>query len=140
MPRTPDPAAMTAAYKQGMASAGGKWLKGIMATTVNPAALAKAKVDDGTWAANTTAAASRLSAALGGVSQQFWQAQAQAAQGQYTGSAQKAGNKYSAKASMLAAAAAAGSAAAHAVPKSDPIGRVRANINAFKQAVGKPTI
>lgn len=141
MSRQPNATQMTQNFQQGISAAGGKYAAGVARVTDNPMAAAKAKVDDGTWAANTAAAAPRMSASLGAVSLQSWQAAVQSyGQQRYSSSATKAAAHYGAKAAALAASAAAASAAAHAVPKSDPLGRVRAAINAQKQAFGKPTI
>lgn len=141
MSRAPDPAAMTARFQAGISGAGTKYAAGVAATTVDPMAMAAARVDDGTWAANTTAAASRMSAKLKAVGKAGWQA-AVAAYGasRYTSSASKAAAHYGAVASKLAASAGAASAAALAIPKSDPLGRVRAAINAQKTAWGKTPI
>lgn len=141
MPRTPNPQQMTQNFQQGISSAGTKYTQGVARVQDNPMAAAAARVDDGTWAANTTAAAGRMSAALKSVSLQSWQQAVQSYGAQrYSSSATKAAAKYGAVASALAASSGAASAAAHAVPKSDPLGRVRAAINAQKAAWGKNQI
>jgi hypothetical protein len=132
---------MTSRFTAGISGAGGKYAAGVAGVTQNPMVLAAARVDDGTWASNTTAAAARMSAKLKSVSLTDWQAAvASYGSSRYTSSATKAGAHYGARAGALAASAAAASTAAMAIPKSDPLGRVRAAINAQKSAWGKPTI
>lgn len=141
MARKPSASDMTARFQSGISGAGGKYSAGIAAVTTAPGAQAAAKVDDGTWAANTTAAASRMSAKLKAVSLSDWQAAVSSyGASRYTSSAAKAAANYGKVAGALAAAAATASTAAQAIPKSDPLGRVRASINAFKAAFGKPGI
>lgn len=139
MARKVDSAAMAKAYAAGITAGSTKYKSGVLAVTDNPAAKAKAKVDDGTWAAHTTAAAPRMSAALGAVTLQQWQQQASTVgANNFAGSAAKAGPKYAAVAAKLAAAAQQASSDAEA--QADPMSKVRAAINAMKTAFGKPTI
>lgn len=139
MARQVNAADMVEAYKRGVAGAAGNYKKGVQAVTENPAAKAAAKVADGTWAANTTAAAGRLQDSLSRVTLQGWQQQAAGVGAtNFAASAAKAGPKYAARAQALAQAASAASQAAEA--ENDPMAKVRAAINAMKSAFGKPTI
>lgn len=132
---------MTSRFQAGISSAGAKYAAGVAATSVDPMAMAAAAVDDGTWAANTTAAAKRMSDKLKAVGKAGWQgAVASYGASRYSSSAPKAAAHYGAVAAKLAASAGAASDAAMAIPKSDPLGRVRAAINAQKSAWLKPTI
>lgn len=139
MARSPNAADMVSRFQAGIAGAGGKYTAGVQRVTDSPTAKAAAKVDDGTWAANTTAAAGRMSARLKAVSTEAWkQAISSYGASRYTSSAQKAAANYAKRAPELAAAAAAASQAAAAA--SGPLGKVQAAINAMKQAFGKPPI
>lgn len=129
---------MTQRFQQGMAGAATKYAQGVSAVTENPAAAAKAAVDSGLWAQRTAAAAGKLSAKLGAVTLQQWQQAASTYGAQaFAASATKAAANYAKIAPQLAQAAQAAKAAAQAVPKTDPLGRVNAAMQAMKQAFGR---
>jgi hypothetical protein len=139
MAKQVDSAAMVKNFQSGMAAGSGKYIAGVMRVTESPGAAAAAKVNDGTWAANTIAAAPRMAAKLSAMSLQGWQQSVQAYGGsRYSGAAAKAASNYAKVAPQLAQAAAAASQAAQGV--SGPLEKVRAAINAFKSAFGRPTI
>lgn len=139
MARQVNAADMVKAYKAGVGGAAEAYKKGVGAVTENPAAKAAAKVADGTWARNTTAAADRMQQALSAVTLSGWQQQSKGVGAtNFAQSAAKAGPKYEAKAQQLAQAATAASAAAE--QETDPIAKVRAAINTMRAAYGKPPI
>lgn len=130
---------MVANFQSGMSSGGQKYKQGVMGVTENPASAAAAKVADGTWAANTAAAAGRLQAKLSQVTLQGWQAAASTyGASAYSASAQKAAANYAKIAPQLAQAAQQASQAAAGV--TGPLAKVQAAMNAMKSAFGKNTI
>lgn len=141
MARTPDPATMAKNWAAGMSAGSGKYKAGIMAVSVNPMALAAAKVTDGTFlsAVSEAVTSGRMVARLNAADPSFWKSQASGAgAAAWAASSTKGLPKYTKAAAALAPAyAAASSAAAAAV---GPLEKVRAAINALKSAVGKPTI
>lgn len=141
MSKSPSAADMVSRFQAGIGAAGTKYSQGIAKVTENPMAQAAATVDSGQWLSAVSASAGLLSSKLKAVTLQAWQ-QAVASYGaaRYTSSAAKAAANYAKVAPQLAQAAQAASQAAQAISHTDPLGRVRASINAFKSAFGKPTI
>ena len=139
MAKQVDAGQMASAWQAGMARSAGKYKEGVSRVTENPMAKAAAKVADGTWAANTAAAAPRLQSALAQADFGFWKSQASGpGAAAWAASASKGLPKYQRKAAALAAAASAASSAADAA--TGPLEKVRAAINAFKTAFGKSPI
>lgn len=138
MARTPDAAKMTDAWAKGMSAGASKWASGVQAYQGNPMAMAAAKVKDGTWIANCTAAQDRMAARLSATDVGFWKSQTQAATASFSQGATKGKVKYQRQAAALAQAAAAGSSAAAGV--NDWLEKVRVNANAFRQAFGKSAL
>ena len=141
MSKTVDPNKMVKNWSTGMAQGAQKYKDGIAGTTVNPMALAAAKVADGTYLAAVSDAVNsgRMVAALNAADPAFWKAQAMGAGATaWAAGGQKGLPKYQKKAQALAAAATAASAAAAGA--TGPLEKVRASINAFKTAFGKTPI
>lgn len=130
---------MVNAYKAGLAAGAANYKKGVQAVTENPAAAAMAKVQDGTWARNTTAAADKMAAKLSTVTLSGWQQQAASVGAtNFAASATKAAPKYAAVAQQLAAAATQASQAAASAVGSRA--KWEASVNAMRAAFGKPPI
>lgn len=128
-------------YQSGIQQGGAKWLAGMQAMTVNPAALAASPQGMANWLAGVNASVDKRRASLSKVSLADIQSAAQQyGQTNYQASATKAGVKYAKKLPGLMNLWTAQKAAANAIPRvpgTDNIGRVQAVVKLAMAARGK---
>lgn len=125
----------------GISAGGSKWLAGIQALTVNPAAQAASPQGMANWLAGVNASVAKRQAALARVSlADIQQAAATYGQSNYTASAAKAKAKYERKLPQLTALWNAQKAAVRSIPRQPGTaneGRWRAAVQLAMAAKGK---